>query len=85
MENTVRTNGNGLNDSGGLLTGLLIGALAGFGAMLLLAPRSGKNTRTRIMQKSTELQGRASDTFDDLLALTHYDDRQILAGQISQK
>jgi gas vesicle protein len=84
MENTVRTNGNGPDDSGGLLAGLLIGALAGFGAMLLLAPRSGRNTRARIMQKSTELQGRATDTFDDLLALSHYDDRQILAGQIRQ-
>jgi hypothetical protein len=41
MENTVRTNGTELHNSVGLLTGLLIGGLAGFGTMLLLAPQSG--------------------------------------------
>jgi gas vesicle protein len=78
MENTVRTNGTELPDSVGLLTGLLIGGLAGFGAMLLLAPQSGKNTRAQIKQKSSELQGRATNTFDDLVALSHYDNRIIL-------
>jgi len=80
MENTVRTNGMELHDSVGLLTGLLIGGLAGFGAMLLFAPQSGKKTRARIKQKRTELQDRATDTYDDLVALSHYDNRKILAG-----
>jgi gas vesicle protein len=65
---------------GGLITGLLIGGLAGFGALMLLAPQSGKKTRTQIRQKSTELQDRATVTFDDLVALSHYDNRKILAG-----
>ena len=80
MENAVRANGTELHNSVGLLTGLLIGGLAGFGAMLLLAPQSGKKTRAQIKQKRTELQVRATDTFDDLLALSHYDNRKILAG-----
>ena len=80
MENAIRTNGTELRDSVGLLTGLLIGGLAGFGAMLLLAPQSGKKTRARIKQKSTQLQDRATGTFDDLVKLSHFDNRKILAG-----
>ncbi len=80
MENTIHTNGTELRDSVRLLTGLLIGGLAGFGAMLLLAPQSGKKTRARIKQKSTELQERAIDTFDDMVKLSHFDNRKILAG-----
>jgi gas vesicle protein len=80
MENTVRTNGTELHNSVGLLTGLLIGGLAGFGTMLLLAPQSGKKTRAQIKQKRTELQVRATDTFDDLVTLSHYDNRKIVVG-----
>ncbi len=80
MNNTIRTNAADLHDSMGLLSGLLIGGLAGFGAMLLLAPQSGRKTRARIGQKSMELQDRATDTFDDLVTLSHYDNRKILAG-----
>ena len=84
MDNTIRTNGTELLDSVGLLTGMIIGGLAGFGAMLLLAPQSGKKTRSQIRQKSTDLQNRASETFDDLAALSHYDNRKILAGAREQ-
>jgi gas vesicle protein len=80
MENTIRTNGTESHNSVGLLIGLIIGGLTGFGAMLILAPQSGKRTRFQIRQKSIELQGRATDTFDDLLTLSHFDNREILAG-----
>jgi gas vesicle protein len=60
------------------LTGLLFGALAGFGTMMLLAPRSGKKTRAQIGLKSIELQDRATDTYDDLVTLSHFDNRKIL-------
>jgi len=80
MNNAIRTNAAELHDSMGLLSGLLLGGLAGFGAMLLLAPQSGKKTRARIGQKSIELQVRATDTYDDLVTLSHYDNRKILAG-----
>jgi gas vesicle protein len=80
MENVIRTNSTELHDSVGFLTGLIIGGLAGFGAMLLLAPQSGKRTRAQIKQKRTELQERAADTYDDLLKLSHYDNRKIVVG-----
>ena len=80
MENLVRTSANDGNNPVSLLAGLLVGGLAGFGAMILLAPQSGKKTRARIGQKSTELQERATDTFDDLVKLSHFDHRKIQAG-----
>jgi gas vesicle protein len=80
MDNTIRTNGTDTRDSIGLLTGLLIGGLLGFGTMMLLAPRSGKKTRIQIGIKSIELQDRATDTYDDLVTLSHFDNRKILTG-----
>jgi gas vesicle protein len=62
----------------GLMIGLLLGGLTGLGVMMLLAPQSGKMTRDQIGQKSIELQGRATDTYDDLLLLSNFDNRRIL-------
>ena len=39
-----------------MLIGLLVGGLAGAGAMLLLAPQSGEQTRTEIREKSLQLR-----------------------------
>jgi gas vesicle protein len=64
----------------GLLTGIFIGGLAGFVTMMLFAPRSGKNTREQIWQRSAQLQGRAAETFDELVILSQFDHRKILAG-----
>jgi gas vesicle protein len=38
--------------AGGFLAGLLIGALAGAAAMLLLAPQSGEDARTKLREKA---------------------------------
>jgi len=78
MNNTIRRNIAGIRGVLNLLTGLFIGGLAGFGAMLLLTPQSGRKTRAQIGQKSIELQERAADTLSDLMALSHFDDREIL-------
>jgi gas vesicle protein len=78
VNTAIRKNNTGIHDALNLLMGLVIGWVAGFGAMLLLAPQSGKKTRVQIEQKSIELQDRAADTFNDLLALSHFDDREIL-------
>ena len=80
MDNTIRAHNTERHALAGLLAGLLIGGLAGFGAMLLFAPQSGKKTRDRIGQKSIELQDRAADTYGDLSKLSYFDNRQILAG-----
>ena len=80
MDNAVHTNDTDKPSSAGFLTGLLFGALAGFGTMMLLAPKSGKKTRIQIGLKSIELQDRATDTYDDLVMLSHFDNRKILTG-----
>ena len=78
MDNSIRTRNSGRPGSMGLMIGLLLGGLTGFGMMMLLAPQSGKMTRDQIGQKSIELQGRATDTYDDLLLLSNFDNRRIL-------
>jgi gas vesicle protein len=80
MENAVHTKDTNKPSSAGLLTGLLLGTLAGFGTMMLLAPKSGRKTRAQIGLKSIELQDRVTDTYDDLVTLSHFDNRKILTG-----
>jgi YtxH-like protein len=58
----------------GLLgAGLLVGALVGAGAALLLAPQSGQETRTAIRRRARFARHRASDAWmqlaDDLAAV----------------
>jgi gas vesicle protein len=52
----------------GVLTGTLIGGLAGALTMLLLAPQSGKDTRTQIREKSIQLRDRTGEIVEDTLA-----------------
>jgi gas vesicle protein len=56
------------NNISGVLTGLLIGGLAGAGTMLLLAPQSGEKTRTQIQEKSIELRDQTTGMVDATLA-----------------
>ena len=62
----------------GFLAGLLAGGLIGAGAMLLLAPQSGKRTRAKIQRKSAELRKQTADTVEDSLAQA-----RAKAGQIT--
>ena len=48
-----------------LLTGLLLGALTGAVAMLLLAPRSGEKTRSQIQKQGEKLRHQAAESVDD--------------------
>jgi len=73
----LRTN---VRHTKGFLAGVLIGGLAGAGAMLLLAPQSGKRTRAKIQQKSIELRDQASDSLGDAVAQVRVKTRQITAG-----
>jgi gas vesicle protein len=81
LNNAVRTNNIDTRTSVSLLTGLLFGALAGFGTMLLLAPQSGSKTRAQIGQESIKMRDRATDTYDDLLTLSRFDNRKVLTGE----
>jgi len=51
-----------------VLAGMLIGSLAGALAMLLLAPQSGKDTRTHIQNKGIELRNWTTEMVEDTLA-----------------
>jgi len=46
----------------------LIGGLAGAVTMLLLAPRSGRDTRKQIQEKGIELRDRTTEIVEDTLA-----------------
>jgi gas vesicle protein len=80
MDNAFQTNDSDKSSSTGFFTGLFFGTLAGFGTMLLLAPKSGKKTRAQIGLKSIELHDRATNTYDDLVILSRFDNRKILTG-----
>lgn len=47
-------------------TGLAIGAVVGVGTALLLAPKSGRDTRRAIIRGSRHLRSRGHDAWDDL-------------------
>jgi gas vesicle protein len=50
------------------LAGLLIGGLVGAATMLLLAPKSGKDTRMQIKEKGIQLYDKTTDTIEDTIA-----------------
>lgn len=68
------------NIAWGVLFGLLIGGLVGAGAMLLLAPQSGKKTRAQIQKKSLKLRDQTVEAVEDAVAQTGVKARQISAG-----
>lgn len=51
--------------AGDFLAGLLVGALVGAAAALLLAPQSGEETRTLIHDKGVELGHKADDLSEE--------------------
>ena len=59
---------NPTNNALGILGGMLIGALVGAVAMLLLAPQSGKDTRRQMQEKGIELRDRTTEMVGDTLA-----------------
>ncbi|HUQ81992.1 MAG TPA: YtxH domain-containing protein [Gemmatimonadaceae bacterium] len=64
--------------------GLLVGALVGAGAALLLAPRSGEATRAAIRRGARGAKIRAGDVWadfaDDLAAVAHRGRRRVRRG-----
>jgi gas vesicle protein len=50
------------NDFGAFVIGFVIGGLVGAATALLLAPQSGEETRTIILDKSTEVTTKATES-----------------------
>jgi gas vesicle protein len=67
---------NNNNNVLGVLTGMLIGGLAGAVTMLLLAPQSGEKTRVLIQNKGIELRDYATEMLDDTLAQVRKDSKE---------
>lgn len=63
-----------------VVVGMLIGALAGAVTMLLLAPRSGKDTRMQIREKGIELRDRTTELAEDTLAQVRSKANELTTG-----
>jgi gas vesicle protein len=61
----------------GFVAGIIVGGLAGAATALLLAPQSGKRTRSQIQHKSLELRDQASDKIDEAMDQAHAASQQI--------
>ena len=64
----------------GFVAGMIIGGLAGAGAMLLMAPQSGQRTRVQIRRKSMELRDQAVDSMEDAVEQVRTTSQQITAN-----
>lgn len=64
-KNQARGYRSGMVDFQFMLTGLVIGSVAGAIGVLLFAPQSGSETRAQIKQKTLELRDRAVGTVDE--------------------
>jgi len=51
-----------------ILAGIVVGGLAGAITMILLAPKSGEETRQQIVDKSIELRDRATELVEDTVS-----------------
>lgn len=68
------------NQAGAFLSGLLLGGLLGVGAMLLMAPHSGEETRAAIRHEGVELRDRTTKNVEGAVAQVRGKARQIKAG-----
>jgi gas vesicle protein len=68
------------NNIFGILIGLLVGGLAGAVTMLLLAPQSGKDTRSRIQEKGIELRDQTSKMIEDTMEQVRLGTNKIAIG-----
>ncbi len=62
--NAEKEKSGGKNNFLGIFTALMVGLSAGFIAGVLLAPKSGKETRKQIKEKSEELIEKSKEGFD---------------------
>jgi len=77
MDNHSQENWNNAGATWSFLAGLLVGGLVGAGAMLLLAPQSGKKTRAQIQKKSIELRDQTVKAVEGAVAQVRGEARQI--------
>ena len=69
-----------MNNTFGVLVGMIVGGLVGAVTMLLLAPQSGKDTRVQIQKKGIELRDQATEMMEDTLAQVRTNVNKITTG-----
>ena len=79
MFNSRKQHESEIANAGGFMAGMVIGGLAGAGTMLLLAPQSGKKTRSEIQQRGMELRDQTVETVENTMAEARVKARQITA------
>jgi gas vesicle protein len=72
--------GYSTNNVRNVLIGMLIGGLAGAVTMLLLAPQSGKDTRTQIQKKGIELRDRTTGMMENTLTQVRWSPKKVEIG-----
>lgn len=69
-----------------VVAGIVVGSLAGAVTMLLLAPKSGKETRDQILEKGIELRDRATELVEESVnQVRSTTDRLSLSGRQKAK
>lgn len=78
---------NGKNYFPGILTSLLFGLSAGFILGILFAPKSGKETRKEIKEKSEELIKKSKDSLDEIAGKTkdYVDKSKVTLAELKSK
>ena len=80
MDDQTQGHGYSVGKAIGFFAGLLVGGAAGAGAMLLLAPNSGKETRDTIRHEGLELRDRATETVEGVMKQAHAKTGRITTG-----
>jgi gas vesicle protein len=64
MSENNQGNASGMGNASGILMAAMVGAAVGAGVALLFAPRSGKETRDWLSQRTGELKDRTANAFE---------------------
>ncbi len=80
MEDSTEEHKSSFQGLKSMLIGLLVGGLAGAGAMLLLAPQSGAQTRHQIRVKSIQLRDQTAAGVKNALEQARVETEEMAAG-----
>jgi len=68
MDNHSQKLGSAINHTANFFAGIVVGSLTGAATAILLAPKSGKETREQIRQKAAEMRNQTNSSCDDAVS-----------------